>query len=192
MARQANDSMRSARPPIWTVVRSHLRADPRKTGILIALTVVMVVVYLRMFSGSDVPGAANASAAAVKSTSPAGARQDDQGVGCDRLALDLPIPRELARNPLLADLSRFPSIEGTDGGSVDVADPPERTGDGSKPGPVADLVLQITSCGDAPLACINGQIVRPGESIEGFVLQRVAPTHVVLRRGHLDVILKLK
>lgn len=182
--------MREGQPPIWIVLKAHLRADRRKTGVLIALVAVMVVVYARTFWTSDAPQTVEASAppAAVEAADDSSARSSRMV----RISLPEPPPQELDRDPFQIDLMQFPRTDGR-------PEPPEPTRDFVGPaededlyGAASDLVLQSTICGDSPLACINSRVVRPGEEIDGFVLESVRPTHVVLRRGGLDVILELK
>ena len=42
-------SMSAAKPPIWIMVAAELRADRRKTAVLVLLLVVMAVIYVRWF-----------------------------------------------------------------------------------------------------------------------------------------------
>jgi len=61
----------------------------------------------------------------------------------------------------------------------------------SPPAAAAELVLESTIVGPAPLASIGGRVVRPGDEIDGFVLERVEPTRVMRRRHEIRVILPL-
>ena len=53
------------------------------------------------------------------------------------------------------------------------------------------LVLQTTILGDQPRAMISGQVLRPGQTIKGFVLRKVLPRQVVLERDGVELKLKM-
>ena len=55
-----------------------------------------------------------------------------------------------------------------------------------------ELALQAIYYGESSPACINGQFLRRGQEIAGFVVERVEPTRVVLRRSGIEVALNLE
>ena len=187
--------MGRAKPPIWAVIRAHVRASPRKTGILIVLVVVMIVVYARTFLKSGAPSEADASVAAPTGSSTSPATGSETVSTPERVSLSPPLPTGLTRNPFAVHLERFPIADGA-------AEPPP--GEASPvevlaPDPneeiraaASELLLQAIYYDESPLACINGEVVSPGREIAGFVVQHVEPTRVVLRRGRVDVALNLR
>jgi len=52
--------------------------------------------------------------------------------------------------------------------------------------------LQSTVMGEHPLACINGQFIKPGQAVDGFALERILPDRVLLNREGVQVVLLLK
>jgi hypothetical protein len=170
-------------------------ADRRKTGALLGLTVVLAVIVVRQLpSGGEPSSAAAASNNAVASDGvipavPAGSA----GQPAERVALTEPLSHDLIRDPFKADPSLLPpggtGARGAGGGEVSgmPADPTSAPQD-----PAAGLVLQSTIYGDAPLACINGQVVRPNEKIAGFVVERIEGSRVVLGRDGVQLILRLE
>jgi len=171
------------------LVRAHLRGDPKKTAVLVLLAVVMAVVYARLFFIRGGPQEVAAADQAVVAASPA----TDPSVSASvtspaeaRVRLDRPLVRRLSRNPCVLGSEEPVDAPIEDGGSKY-----EASGPGSEQATI-DLVLESTIVGPAPLASISGRVVRPGDEIEGFVLERVEPTRVVLRRHEIRVILLLR
>ena len=185
--------MGSGRPPVWILIRAHLRRHPNKTAVLVLLAVVMVVVYARLFLTTDGPQEAVAADRAVAASPPAagvGVSASRTGPAEARVRLDRPLIRKLGRNPFALGSDRSADPSSADGSSTSEApslDPAQQVRDAA-----AKLVLESTICGSAPLASISGRVVRPGDEIEGFVLERVEPTKVVLRRHEIRVILPLR
>ena len=189
--------MSSSKPPIWLVLRAHFRADARKTGILVALAVVMVVVYARLYHKSGSPKEADAAVEPVASavtappTGTLGATDKPRGTR-PRVSLAEPLSTQLARNPFAIELDQFPLAEGfVESSSPEPTDLKGWDPDEDIREALRELILQSTICGAWPLACINGQFVRPGEEVAGFVVKRVEPTRVVLRRGNIEAALDL-
>lgn len=56
----------------------------------------------------------------------------------------------------------------------------------------AGLTLQSTRGGSKPLATISGRIVGLGETVEGFVVERIEADRVTIRRGVVRVTLRLR
>ena len=189
-------AMSSRKPPFWVVLKAHAKADPRKTGVLIALSVVMVAVYVWMFWTP--PRTSEASTAANLVVAPASvavtgkpAESSQSTTARARQELPQPLRRNLTRDPFAVDLSRFPGSSETQpasGTSVTYsADPVKTIQDLAK-----ELELQSTICGKKPLAHINGRVVQPGEDIAGFTLERVEPQRVILQRDGIRVALHMK
>lgn len=172
--------MNATRPPIWVAFRAHLAADRRKTAVLVVLSVVMLAIYGRLFWGMS-PAPAGAATCAVVPPHPGGPGAN-QPVVLTRIKPTRPLVRELARDPFGVKWEHF---------QVDRSVVPPRP---STPVPQpanqrpaasghTDFSLQSTISGTLPMAWINGRCLQPGEAIEGFVLEQIEPTRVVLRRG---------
>lgn len=187
--------MSATKPPIWAVLRAHFRADVRKTGALVFLAVVMIVVYARMFFSSSGPSVADAQPAVVVGSPPvainAAADAFAPSVVADRIPVrvSLSVSRDIQNDPFAIDPDKFPLGQGVrvEEGSAVIGQANDAVREAAKL-----LVLQSTLCCDPALACINGQFLRPGQEISGFVLERVEPARVVLQREGIKVVLFLK
>lgn len=189
--------MSATRPPILVVLRAHLLADPRKTGVLVVLCLVMAFVYGRLmwrkYSPSSVLAASTASTAtAAPGTGDAKAAKVDLPPAPARLALSSRPSPELARDPFAMrnqaaspDVPGEPVLLGPDGTVANLQDDMAAA-------ELNELVLQSTLCGPSPVACISGRVVRPGEQLGSFIVQRIEPTQVVLQRGQMQAVLSLK
>lgn len=54
------------------------------------------------------------------------------------------------------------------------------------------LKLESVILGEVPVAVINGKVLRVGDDIDGFVLEKVSARYVVLRRDEFRVDLKME
>ena len=187
--------MGSRRPSVWILIRAHLRGDPKKTAVLVLLSIVMVGVYARLFLSISKGGPQEVSAAdvaptavptvSVDDTPPSGARAKKT-----RVRLDRPLVRKLSRDPFTLGSDFMVDSSSANGQATDEArslDPVQRARAAA-----AALVLESTLCGSMPLAAISGRVVRPGEKIDGFVLERIEPNRVILRRHEVRVVLPLR
>lgn len=181
--------MKTGRCGIGVLLAAHFRADPRKTALLIMLVVVMLVVYVRMFVKGVSVGAAVAGAEPSVVLPPAGPGRPAV-THPDRLPLPEMPARELQGDPFAVDLERYPPAP--QGKKDDAGAVVSGHTDDSVREQAESLALQSTLCGPAPIACISGQFLRPGQQINGFVLQRVEPTRVILQREGVQVTLLLK
>jgi hypothetical protein len=150
----------------------------------------MVVVYVRMFAGGP-SGTADAESIVptlipTSPTSPSISAEPDRD-RLERMELSEPLTHELTRNPFVANAAWLRNASGNHGTFAG--------GSGRKnaePGSGAQaLELQSTICSERPMAVINGRLVRPGDVIEGFVLEQVEPTRVWLKRNNVRRELKL-
>ncbi len=190
--------MSSLRPSAWAVVNAHLRADPRKTGVLAVLFVVLAMVVGRLWLGSG--GAAEAEAQAGSQAAAGTANATPPGSGVPNAArirarakVSVPAaPATQRADPFAVDADVFPRTR---------SDPDEEPGPEAPPtggradeirAAAASLHLQSTLSGASPLACISGRVVQPGDRIDGFVVESIAPGNVVLRRDGVRVMLQLR
>jgi len=174
--------MNAAKPPIWLALRAHLAADRRKTAVLVGLSVVLAAVYARWFWGSS-PAVAGAAPAATAATNTAAAAA--QTPAPTRMKPARPLVRDLARDPFAIRLDKFQVDPSAVTAKPNAPSAPAPAGPpNSKSGPAAqEFQLQSIISGTLPMAWINGRCVQPGGSIEGFTLEQIEPTRVVLRRG---------
>lgn len=185
-------TMSSGKPPIWVVLRAHVLADPRKTGALVLLSMVMVGMYVRLLVFNDGPKPASAAATTAQGVPPSPAPEP----GAKRTAPDRRIP---LNRPLATSLQRDPfSLP-----SAFIA-PPGPTTQEAVPSRVGtdvvqrvremagQLVLQSTFVSNEPLATINGRVLSLGDQLEGFSLERVEPTFVIVQKDGVLVKVTLK
>ncbi len=191
--------MGSGKLPLWVIIRASFRADARKTAALAVLAVVAAVVYARLFWKSGGPSEADAQiSVAVVPAVGAGTAASTTPVATERITLTEPVPRELKKDPFAVDPRIFPPGQGkTKEGAASATASPGRSVDDGIREDARQLVLQSTLCGRlpstaSPAACISGQVLSPGQQIDGFVLKRVEPTHVVLERDGVRIALFLK
>jgi hypothetical protein len=172
--------MSATRPPIWVTLRAQLAADRRKTAALVVLSVVMLGIYARLFWGTS-PAQADAATIAA-ATSLSGKAGGHSTTILTRIKPTRSLVHDLARDPFAVKLERFQRERSavTTRPSAPVPQPANAP-------PAANNLplfsLQSTISGTLPMAWINGRCVQPGEVIEGFVLEQIEPTRVVLRRG---------
>jgi|GEM_PF-1218139 len=184
------------KPPFWVVLRAHAKADPRKTGLLIVLTLVMVVVYVWTFwkppASSEAAPVGNLVMATPMIPSPATLTCVPPSTAeTVREKLAQPLHRSLVRDPFAIshDMLRDETEQQQDAHLPDHydTDPLQTLRELA-----SDLELESTICGTNPLAHINGRIVLPGEDIAGFTLKSVEPHRVILHRDGIRVSLHLK
>ena len=187
-------NMANGRPPVLVLIRAHLQADPKKTAVLGLLAIVMVIVYVRMFTSAERPRTAAASELVTVPASPA--LEADRGEGSSpnrtkaRIALREPVNRQLVRDPfvvpsLYVEAESPVNREGTAGLSGQALEREVRAG-------AQNLVLQSTICGHRPLATINDRVLGVGDEVEGFIIEQIKPTSVTVRRAGGLVRLPLK
>lgn len=164
--------MATAKPPLGVMIRAHLLADPRKTAVLVILALVMLGVYAKvLFKPKEAVAEAPVN---VLPTNPADAANPTAAENTqERVVVNRPVIRDLPRDPFMSAYG-FASPTAAENGSEK-----------------AELVLQSVICGAAPMACINGTFLQPGQKINGFVLRQVENTYVVLQQGDATVQLPL-
>jgi len=160
---------------------------------LIVLAIILTGVCARLFLAKGGPqevSAANAAVAVVPPPVDAAVLAPGTAPTATRMRLDEPPVRKLSRDPFMLGSDHLVGASNADGsvGDDDLSlDPIQRAQAAAD-----ELVLESTICGSLPLASISGRVVRQGEKIDDFVLERVEPTRVVLRRHDIRVILALR
>lgn len=182
--------MTAAKPTLSAILRAHLAADRRKTAVLVVLAIAMLVIYGRLFFNRTGPQAAAASPveSAFATTQPAGTAS--AAAAPTRWRPDRPLKRDLGRDPFAARLELYASDpDSAASGRTDTAGSEKN---GARRPPEPPLVLQSTLCGRQPLAWINGRCLRPGDVINGHVVEEIEPARVSLRRGPERRVLRLE
>lgn len=182
--------MADMRPPVAVLIAAHIKAQPRKTAVLGILFVLMLGVYARMYVRSYGPRNASAeqSAATTGISEPAQRTRPPAG----RVTLELPLRRELRRDPFRVNLSDYPVHHPEDvSGHQPVTGTP---GDEEIRSKAERLRLQsiLWREGGSAVACIGERMVQAGDEIEGLTVTRVEATRVYLEREGVRFVLKLR
>jgi len=169
-------------------IRQHALADPRKTVVLGVLFVLFVFILIHNFILPRTPGSAIAMSVSHKDSNTnktVCTVTDMTGIIRERVKLSKPLTRELIRDPFSIDLTVYqldPSVVSEASGTSATSDKIDQNK--SIKDAIAELDLRGTTYGNTSVACINGQLVRPGDEVAGFVLEQIQPSYVVLRRGN--------
>ncbi len=181
--------MSNSRPPWLVVIKAHVAAQPKKSAVLGILFVVMVVIYARMFVLNGGPSAAVADT--PSKTEPRLAEMNPTAEKAqERIELDLERWPELPRDPFMHDVARYPIVEGMPDEGEAIAeehDPRQHAIERARRLRLSSIMWQD---GQA-IALIGDRIVSQGDEIEGFIVEKVEPTRVLLARRGLRVVLKL-
>ena len=175
-----------------------LRADPRKTALLGALLVVLIVLLIRMAvrprSASGkltelLPPAQASSGAGATILRASGDRLDSQkSISTPRGGPHITEPQQITitlpqRDIFALDLSQFPLRPNAEVGS---SEPGQRNPELDKLAAarqrVAQLRLQSTVTGPVPTACIDSTMLRLGDSYQGFTIEQITNRRVLLEK----------
>jgi hypothetical protein len=203
----------------WSTLGAHFAADRRKTAVLAVMTVVMLIVWGRLFFKSDASLAAASQAAIVPeliTTSSDAATSDRVSESAVEpvhepalpasAAVDVSdAPRDLARELFAADWKSFrPALptQPADGRSVEpqglwgrfrAAARAESARQQRRAERIrrdaAGLVLQSTVIGRDPTAMVSGRLVRLGDRLDAFEVVEIGPGRVVVRKDGVRVVL---
>ena len=171
------------------VLRAHIQASPAKSALLGVLVLVLLFLVARQLAS----GPKAAKAAAVAQLTPLVSASEDIASETFRVPEGLlpvpPLPERPARNPFAADPSLFQPAAGT------VFQPPEAE-DGKPPvdpvaAAVAEMRLQSTVTGAAPMATVAGTLLRVGDRIQGFTVSEIGVRFVVLEYADRRFVLRM-
>lgn len=183
-------------------------AEKKKAAALLGLVAVGLLLWGRLLI-QQVPRTvvANPSASASAETpgNPAGEIPADQGSGALAMAplrsqarpvVTVDLPTNLCRDVFTFDASRYTRVvkdeiapRPVEKSVVKTTDEKVRVTPGA---PQANgLVLQTTIQGEHPRAMINGQVLTPGQKINGFVLRKVLPRQVILEMNGVEIRLEM-
>jgi hypothetical protein len=157
-----------------------LTSDRRKLGLVIGLALVGLLLWGRLMVNQLPQSASAEQADSGPPPMPELASlqlREAPGEASEQPAVRLALPDTLPRD--LFDLAALMPEEKL----TDPAKSPDKSADApNKPIDLSGLTLQSVMRGSGRRAMINGQIVRVGETIQGFTLKRVADRTVVLEK----------
>lgn len=192
--------MSAGKPPFWMKLKAQAGADPRKAIVLLVLGVIMVVMYMRMFSAGPSRGAEAETLTTIAEDTPsnevshAQAGKPAQIGAMKRIEISEPLVRELTHDPFGGDThiaNQLPAEPSSGSHRIEPIAGPVTSSDRQSDKP-KELELQSTICCDDPIAGINGRFVRAGEWIGEYLVERIGPTQVWLRKGDARLVLSLK
>jgi len=171
---------------------NQLTADKKKLALMILLLVVAVVLWLRM-SFSQSPQSVSASSGDVTATASA-ARPAPQTLLIDEhVAVEL--TDTLERDLFAMNASFFTPINHGDSEEGEEKSGPEPSDDMTRSLSVrteaAELELDTTMTGAKPRAMINGVLLKPGDTVEGFKLLRILHRKVVVEKDGVRVLIEM-
>lgn len=167
-----------------------LTAERKKIGVAMALLMLGLLLWGRLLL-KDPPRTATADPAA-RAAAAASPAQINRAVG-PRPVVVVHLPKAVERDLFALDETRFEKRANLPG---PVAVAPKSTPQPADPNQQAQaaargLTLQTTMLGDVPRAMINGQLLKVGESVQGFVLIQIQQRHVILQRDDVQVRLEM-
>ncbi|HOW72253.1 MAG TPA: hypothetical protein PKY77_16760 [Phycisphaerae bacterium] len=178
------------RTPFWWRVRLHLAADLKKAGILVLLCVIMIIAGACLVWNRKAPSPATATTMATLASPAAPTHVAAAPQPASRTGSNRPWVREIRRDPFTLPVAAPPHLAKTVRSNQVAADTPDR--DPPVRRAAAALVLQNTVPGPRPSATINGQVVRQGDIVDDFVVERIEPARVTVRRETVRVTLELR
>lgn len=183
-----------------------MTADRRKFGAMCALAVVGLLLWARLLLLSDVPRTGLANPADQGSAAlPAGGGGGESKparasietapvVYLDSLAGPVrnifAAPKELLSQPVQPDEVRAVAPKSQSDTPEDALDEQRRQVE-SIEAQAGRLRLSSVIVGASPAAVLNGRVVREGDQIEGFVLERVLKRSVILVKDQVRVEVKM-
>lgn len=187
-------------------MKKQLLADKKKLGILVMLAFVGLLMWGRLLM-TDVPRTATAK------PKPAATTPADRSTTTTPMSKASSVTRRmpevavdlsgLVTRDLFAFHGRgYPPVadSGETGHGTNrvtptklVLDPADKAKEREKAirAEAADLRVQSTILGAQPRALINGQLLAPGEAIQGFKLSEVRPRSVTLTKESIEIVLEM-
>lgn len=164
-----------------------MQAKRRKQWMLLAVLAVVAVAIGAVRFAQSVPSPATAS----PNTASTPTATSDRDPADASLAFEVTWPVELERD-LFAWERVFPAVEPPETEPIE-AEAVEQTPDAAAVRAEAErtVKLQAIIFGEEPIAMINGQVWRQGQTIEGFHITRIESRRLVLRKHGVEVVLEL-
>ena len=173
--------------------------DPKKASLVVLLIAVSMLLWGRLLL-KHVPQMASADPAAAVSTP-----VDSGGMGelsgpvlperADKPIVAVDLAQDVSRDLFLLPHDKYEPVEDETNAQEPGKSPAEPADDRGWRRAVreaaSELSLQSVVTGDQPRAIINGQLVAPGQAVDGFTVTRVAERFVELEKDGMTVRLKL-
>jgi hypothetical protein len=170
-----------------------LKRDPKKTSLMLGLLAVMVMLMVRMFSA----GPAAATASFIRRQ--VAGMSSDQPTQTPRALIPSPVlnwisqPRRVVERNLFAVKTDYYAKAGAAGwdSSADPAKSDEEGTDQNRQRQIlmenlqtqaGKLKLQTTVMGPNPIAVINGELVKEGDTIAGFKVVKIEPRRMTIEQ----------
>ena len=184
-------------PTTWPdKLRMALAADAKRTGVLAALALVLVILCFRaMRSGPSTARAALLpSPASLNVPSPLGMSADRTGSSNALIEWLAQPKRPATRNLFAMRLDAYPKetrgpmlpAESTSSDESAKSNLPQADQNGVQETlakQAAKLTLQSTFLGPTPMALVNGQLVREGDFIGQFQIVKIEPRRIVIQQN---------
>jgi len=171
--------------------------DPKKASMIALLLVVALLLWGR-FLMEHVPEMATAGPAAPVSSSVDGSGELSGPIAPmtpDKPVVSVELAEGVSRDLFRLPRDKYEAVEDETNGQEPEKSSAEPTDDRGWLRAVRqaadELSLQSVVTGDAPRAIINGQVVAPGERINGFTVVRVAERFVLIEKDGVKVRLNL-
>jgi hypothetical protein len=168
-------------------------ADKRKLSLMLALLCLGLLLWGRLLI-KDVPRTAEADGLAVASTvavTPVTSTKE-QTV---RPLVEVSLTRQPHRDPFEINEEGYEKVERP---KVVVAAPKSEPKQADEPDikslvnkAAANLKLQSVMLGDKPRALINGELVSPGQRIDGFEVKQIRNRQVTLEKSGIVIVLDM-
>ncbi|MBP7937451.1 MAG: hypothetical protein KA354_22640 [Phycisphaerae bacterium] len=178
------------RVPFWWRARLHLAANPKRAGMLVVLCVIMIIAGGRWVWNRKAPSPAAAATMATLASPTAPTHVPTAPQPAGRTGSNRPWVREISRDPFTLPVANPLHLAKTAASDQLAADAPDRDPPARRA--AASLVLQSTVLGPRPSATINGQVVRQGDIVDDFVIERIEAARVTVRRETVRVTLELR
>ena len=173
----------------FTRVKKQMVADKKKSGAMIALLAIGLLLWGRLLL-KDVPKTATA---VPKSTAADHARDTLELVRDPSPRVEVDWPADLPRDLFALDPSRYRRTPTDDTGEIEEKSPRSLTDKEVQIEALRrrarGLTLQSVITGGEPRAMINGRFMKIGQSVDGFELLEIHERSVILRMQ--DVKLRL-
>lgn len=186
-------------------IKRQMLADKKKLGMLVMLAFVGLLMWGRLLM-QDVPRTATAKPKPSATTQATTTNPQAKLSKASSVTRQLPEVVVDLRDTVDRDLFAFhgrgypPVAQETETGPKTtvnptklVLDPADKAKEREKAirAEAAQLRVQSTILGAQPRALINGQLVAPGETIQGFELTEVRPRSVTLIKESVEIVLEM-
>jgi hypothetical protein len=183
-----------AKLPLVQKLRQALLKDPKRSSVLAGLGVVMLVLWARLLLNGPASATASLirrSVAAITDSPAPMMRGPSSNPVLDWLAQP---KRPVQRNLFAIKLDYYARAAGKTASSEsqdDPTKPPADEADQARQQQIlldnlqtqaAKLKLQTTLMGTTPRAMVNGQLVKEGDTVEGFTVVKIAPRKITVQQ----------